>query len=65
MIDKQFNEQLQELLRQGTDTAPVRITTYLDEDLHIELMRLKEAGISIKKLINRAVTEFLNRQGIL
>jgi len=65
MIDKQYNDQLQELLRQGAEPAPVRITTYLDEDLHEELMRLKDAGISIKKLMNRAVTEFLKRQGIL
>lgn len=65
MIEKKDSERIEALMRHTPDAAPVRITTYIDEDLHHELMKLKKAGISITKVINKAVGDLLKKHGII
>jgi len=59
-----LNEMNQQLKR-PTQQKDVRITTYLEAELYDEVMRLKRAGISVKKVVNEAVTDFLKKYDLL
>lgn len=58
-------ETMKNLLRRPPEREPIRITTYLEAELYDELMTLKKAGISIKKVINEAVSDLLKKYQII
>lgn len=56
---------LENLLNRPVSETDTRITNYLETVLYQELMLLKKAGISIKKVINVAVSDFLLKHNII
>ena len=65
MKKNQIPEGMEELLKKSSKQEDVRITTYLETELYDEVMRLKRAGISIKKVMNEAVTDLLSKYNII
>lgn len=57
--------EMQQLLKRPDKQANIRITTYLEAELYDEVMRLKRAGISIKKVVNEAVADILKKYDLL
>lgn len=58
-------EPMTNLLKRPPAREDVRITTYLEAELYDELMSLKNAGISIKKLVNVAIGDLLKKHDII
>ncbi len=58
-------EEMKQLLKRPTLNDDIRITTYLEAELYNEVMRLKGAGISVKKVINEAVSDLLKKYNLL
>lgn len=58
-------ESMNNLLKRPITREDVRITTYLEAELYDEIMRLKRAGISIKKLVNVALADLLKKYDII
>lgn len=65
MNNNQIPEGMEDLQRRSSKSDDVRITTYLERDLYNEIMRLKKANISIKKVINEAVSDILKKYKII
>ncbi|MFV2046291.1 hypothetical protein ACEWK1_02840 [Metabacillus sp. YM-086] len=65
MENKQVPTEMKQLLKRPEEKADVRITTYLEAELYEEVMRLKKAGISVKKVINEAVADLLRKYKLL
>lgn len=65
MKNSQIPEGMEDLLKKQSRQKDVRITTYLESELYDEVMRLKRAGISIKKVINEAVADLLVKYNII
>lgn len=57
--------EMQQLLKRPVNQADVRITTYLEVELYEEVMSLKRAGISVKKVVNEAVADLLKKYNLL
>lgn len=57
--------EMQQLLKRPIKQNDVRITTYLEAELYDEVMRLKCAGISVKKVVNEAVADLLKKYDLL
>ncbi|WP_312505951.1 hypothetical protein [Lysinibacillus sp.] len=64
-MDKQLLENMEQLLKRPTKKNDIRITTYLEADLYDEVMRLKCAGLSVKKIMNEAVADLLKKYDLL
>lgn len=60
-----FPDEMKQLLKRPTEQEDIRITTYLEADLYNEIMRLKRAGISVKKVVNEAVADLLKKYNLL
>lgn len=58
-------EAIKTLLKRPLERADIRITTYLEAELFDEVMTLKKAGISIKKVINEAISDLLKKYEII
>lgn len=58
-------EEMKQLLERPTMQKDIRITTYLEAELYNEVMRLKRAGISVKKVVNEAVADLLKKYDLL
>lgn len=58
-------ENMEQLLKRPAKQNDIRITTYLEADLYDEIMRLKRAGLSVKKIMNEAVTDLLKKYGLI
>lgn len=56
---------MQQLLKRPAKQEDFRITTYLESELYEEVMRLKRAGISVKKIVNEAVADLLKKYDLL
>jgi len=65
MSNEQVPKHMKDLLKRPKEQAAIRITTYLEPELYQEVMRLKQAGISIKKVMNKAVADLLNKHHLL
>ncbi len=65
MENKQVPTEMKQLLKRPEEKEDVRITTYLEVELYEEVMRLKKAGISVKKVVNEAVTDLLKKYKLL
>lgn len=65
MKNNQIPEGMEDLVKKQSKQKDVRITTYLGTELYDEVMRLKRAGISIKKVMNEAVTDLLSKYNII
>lgn len=65
MKNNQIPEGMEELLKKSNKQEDVRITTYLETELYNKVIMLKSAGISIKKVMNEAVTDLLNKYNII
>ncbi|KGA97229.1 hypothetical protein AJ85_17065 [Alkalihalobacillus alcalophilus ATCC 27647 = CGMCC 1.3604] len=65
MENKQVPTEMKQLLKRPEEREDVRITTYLESELYEEVMRLKKAGISVKKVVNEAVADLLKKYNIL
>lgn len=64
-MEKTVLENIEQLLKRPTKQNDIRITTYLEADLYEEVMRLKRAGLSVKKILNEAVTDLLKKYDLL
>ncbi|WP_342533880.1 hypothetical protein MHB40_03115 [Lysinibacillus sp. FSL K6-0057] len=58
-------EEMKQLLKRPAKQEDIRITTYLEAELYEEVMRLKCAGISVKKIVNEAVADLLKKYDLL
>lgn len=56
---------MKQLLKRPRKQEDIRITTYLEAELYNEVMRLKHAGISVKKVVNEAVADLLKKYNLL
>jgi hypothetical protein len=65
MSNEQVPERMQGLLKRSREQAAIRITTYLEPELYQEVIRLKQAGISIKKVVNEAVSDLLKKYNLI
>ena len=65
MSKEQVPEHMRQLLKRPKEQVAIRITTYLEPELYQEVMRLKQAGVSIKKVMNKAVADLLNKHHLL
>ncbi len=65
MKNNQIPEGMEDLLKKQSKQKDVRITTYLETELYDEVMRLKKADISIKKVMNEAVADLLKKYKII
>ena len=65
MSNEHVPEQMKDLLKRPKEQAAIRITTYLEPELYQEVMRLKQAGVSIKKVVNEAVADLLKKHHLL
>lgn len=65
MEEKQIHEVMKQFLKRPEKREDVRITTYLEAELFEEVMTLKKAGISIKKVINEAVADLLRKYDLI
>ena len=65
MENKQVPTEMKQLLKRPEEREDVRITTYLEAELYEEVMRLKRAGISVKKVVNEAVADLLKKYKLL
>lgn len=65
MSNQQVPEHMQQLLKRPKEQAAIRITTYLEPELYQEVMRLKQAGVSVKKVVNEAVADLLKKYQLL
>ena len=63
--NKQVPTEMKQLLKRPDEREDVRITTYLEAELYEEVMRLKKAGISVKKVVNEAVADLLKKYKLL
>ncbi len=61
----EIQESMKQFLKRPLERKDVRITTYLEVELYDEIMRLKKAGISIKKVINEAVADILKKYDLI
>ncbi|MFJ8263020.1 hypothetical protein ACIQ4I_13885 [Rummeliibacillus sp. NPDC094406] len=61
MITPTIPEEMKQLLKRPVKQEDIRITTYLEAELYDEVMRLKRAGISVKKVVNEAVADLLKK----
>ena len=57
--------EMKSLLKRPDKRSAIRITTYLEAELYEEVMRLKRAGISVKKVVNEAVADLLKKYDLL
>lgn len=64
-MEKTVLENMEQLLKRPQKQNDIRITTYLEADLYEEIMRLKHAGLSVKKIMNEAVTDLLKKYDLL
>lgn len=64
-MEKTVLEKMEQLLKRPAKQNDIRITTYLEADLYEEVMRLKRAGLSVKKIMNEAVTDLLKKYNLL
>ena len=60
-----IRESMQGFLKRPVERKDVRITTYLEVELYDQMMQLKRAGISIKKVINEAVGDILRKYDLI
>ena len=60
-----IRESMQGFLKRPVETKDVRITTYLEVELYDQMMQLKRAGITIKKVINEAVADVLRKYDLI
>ena len=60
-----IQESMQQFLKRPAERKDVRITTYLEVELYDQMMQLKRAGISIKKVINEAVADILRKYDLI
>lgn len=65
MLEKDIHENMEQFLKRPEKRADIRITTYLEVELYDEIMTLKKAGISIKKVINESVSDLLKKYKII
>lgn len=65
MKTNEIPTEMEDLLRRPAKKQDIRITTYLEAELYEEIMTLKRAGISIKKVINEAVADLLRKYDII
>lgn len=56
---------MEALLKHVDNKTSKRITTYLEPELYEKVMWLKSHGISVKKLINRAVSDLLEKHEVI
>lgn len=64
-MEKTVLQNMEQLLKRPAKQNDIRITTYLEADLYDEIMRLKCAGLSIKKIMNEAVTDLLKKYDLI
>lgn len=65
MKETEVREKMSNLLKRPPERRDLRITTYLEAELYDQLMTLKEAGISVKKVINEAVADLLKKYDLI
>jgi hypothetical protein len=65
MKNTQIKSNMKQLLKRPKKRNDIRITTYLEAELYDEIVSLKKAGISIKKVINEAVADLLVKYDII
>lgn len=53
------------LLKRPLERQDLRITTYLEAELYDQVMTLKKAGISVKKVINEEVADLLKKYDLI
>ncbi|RDW21366.1 hypothetical protein CWR48_02880 [Oceanobacillus arenosus] len=65
MENETVPKEMQALLKQANKKTSKRITTYLEPELYEKVMWLKSNGISVKKFVNRAVSDLLEKHGVI
>lgn len=64
-MQREIPREMEQLLKRPGNRSDKRITTYLEAELYDELMRLKQMGVSIKKVVNEAVYDLLSKYELL
>lgn len=65
MENKELPLEMKQILKRPDKREDVRITTYLESELYDEVMRLKRAGVSVKKIVNKAVADLMKKYNLL